>query len=446
VIALAFDLLALVALLAVAVFARRAGEVTDARRIGIAGASMAVLATLLGLAWRMLDVPVAYGDIWTAPLPFYVALIGLIAIGLSPVFDMRPITISRMAMINALSLTTLLVTEPILAALAWFAAAVPVWRGLRDRARQSEQRRGMDRVFAFYMLPSGLLAVIGAILLSLGDVGLGLLLLALGISIREAVIPVHSWFTDLVDRAPLGFAVAFWAPQLGVFVHLRWISEPLPTDFGQLIAVLGAVTAIFAALMGSVQVRARRALGYLMMSQTALVAFGLETHSQVARTGTLVAWMVSGVAVAGFAMTLGALEARRGRPLILDHPGGSFDRVPKLATAFLLLGLASVGLPGTLGFIGEDLLIQGSVHEFPMLALALIVATAINSITVVRAFFMLFMGTPKHCGEQDFVRREWVIVSLVLAALVGLGIWPREAVRWLGDVGEQPHATEDHSP
>lgn len=444
-IGLAFDVLALAALLTVAVFARRTSDVVEARRIGIIGAAAALLATVIGAGTQAVDVPllgelstILARDVWMAPLPVYVTLIGLIAVAASPVFDLRPISVARMALINAFSLALLLVGHPLALALLWIAAAVPVWRSLRERSQLGGPRTGAHRVFAFYMLPSAILVLTGAVLLWLGQVSLALLLLTIGIAIREAIVPVHSWFPDLFDRAPLGLVVAFTTPQLGVYAHLRWIAEPLPTDLGQLIALLGAVTAIFAALLGAVQTRARRALGYLMMSQTALVAFGLETHSQVARTGTLVAWMVSGVAVAGFAMTLAALEARRG-PLRLDRPSGSFERVPRLASAFLVLGLASVGLPGTFGFIAEDLLVQGSVHEFPVLAFALIVATAINGITVMRAFFMLFMGTREHAGEQDLVRRERLILSLVLASLIGFGIWPGVVVRWLGELGQLGH-------
>lgn len=445
-IGLAFDVLALAALLTVVVFARRTSDVAQARRIGILGGIAALVATVLGAAMRAVDVPVIVElsgllarEVWMEPLPVYVTLIGLIAVAASPVFDLRPISVSRMALINAFSLSMLLIGHPLALALLWTAAALPVWLSLRERSKLGGPRQGAHRVFAFYMLPSGILVLTGAVLLWLGDVGIALLLLAIGIAIREAIVPVHSWFPDLFDRAPLGLVVAFTAPQLGVYAHLRWIAEPLPTDIGQLIALLGAVTAIFAALLGAVQTRARRAVGYLMMSQTALVAFGLETHSQVARTGTLVAWMVSGVAVAGFAMTLAALEARRG-PLRLDRPSGSFERVPRLASAFLVLGLASVGLPGTLGFIGEDLLVQGSVHEFPVLALALIVATAINGITVMRSFFMLFMGTREHAGEHDLVRRESLILSLVLASLIAFGVWPGGVVRWLGEIGQLEQA------
>jgi hypothetical protein len=450
-IGLAFDILALAALLTVVVFARRTSDVVEARRIGILGAVAALIATALGAAVRVVDVPVMVElssllsrEVWMEPLPIYVTLIGLIAVAASPVFDLRPISVSRMALINACSLAMLLIGHPLALALLWTAAALPIWRSLRERSKRGGPRTGADRVFAFYMLPSGILVLTGAVLLWLGEVSLALLLLALGIAIREAIVPVHSWFPDLFDRAPLGLVVAFTAPQLGVYAHLRWIAEPLPTDIGQGIALLGAVTAIVAALLGAVQTRARRALGYLMMSQSALVAFGLETHSQVARTGTLVAWMVSGVAVAGFTMTLAALEARRG-PLRLVRPSGSFERVPRLASAFLVLGLASVGLPGTFGFIGEDLLIQGSVHEFPVLAFALIVATGINGITVMRAFFMLFMGTRQHTGEQDLVRRESVILSIVLASLIAFGIWPSGAVRWLGEIGQLEDAeSSDH--
>ncbi|NJK32879.1 MAG: hypothetical protein HC927_10995, partial [Deltaproteobacteria bacterium] len=119
----------------------------------------------------------------------------------------------------------------------------------------------------------------------------------------------------------------------------------------------------------------------------------------------------------------------------LERPSGHFERIPLLAGALLLFGLASVGLPGTFGFIAEDLLVQGSADDFPYLALALVVATAINGITVMRSFFSLFTGTKAPAGERDLTLREWATLSVVLAALLVAGIWPGPTVRWLGEIG-----------
>jgi NADH-quinone oxidoreductase subunit M len=178
------------------------------------------------------------------------------------------------------------------------------------------------------------------------------------------------------------------------------------------------------------------------MSQTGLVAFGLDTSSTVAQVGALLTWQVLGVATAGFAMTLASLAARRG-DLSLRHAAGSFTRTPRMAVAFLFMGFASVGLPLTLGFVAEDLLVQGSVEEFPVLAFALILATALNGVSVMRAFFKLFSGSSEHIGEQDLAPREAGTLTVVMATLLIMGLFPGAAVRGLERVADPHHVRPD---
>jgi NADH-quinone oxidoreductase subunit M len=90
-----------------------------------------------------------------------------------------------------------------------------------------------------------------------------------------------------------------------------------------------------------------------------------------------------------------------------------------------------VGLPLTLGFVAEDLLVQGSVQEFPALGFALIVATALNGVSVMRAFFTLFSGSSKHIGECDLTPRESGVITLVMALLLLTGLFPGFTVRGL---------------
>lgn len=108
-----------------------------------------------------------------------------------------------------------------------------------------------------------------------------------------------------------------------------------------------------------------------------------------------------------------------------------------MAVAFLFMGFASVGLPFTVGFVAEDLLVQGSVEEFPVLAFALIIATALNGVSVMRAFFMLFSGSAQHSGECDLTPREAGTLTVVMATLLLAGLFPSAPVRSL------EHVTKD---
>ncbi|MCZ7684537.1 MAG: proton-conducting transporter membrane subunit [Sandaracinaceae bacterium] len=422
--------LAFLAPIAAAMAAARASTSIRARDLGFAAMLVSLVASLAPLVAG----EAGREDPWAAALPAFVSAIGLTAVAMSPAHITGVRTFSRILIVTASSIAMVVTQHPVGLAIVWCVSAIPVWSELRERA----DTRASARVFAAYMLPSTAFVLAGGAMLGAGMTSAAVLPLAAGIAIREAVVPFHSWFPSFLERAPMGLAVVFVAPQLGVYAHLRWLSAGLPLELRNAVAALGVVTVVFAAAMGAVQTRARRALGYLMMSQTALVAFGLENDSALGRSGALASWLVCGLAMAGLAMTLAALEARRGA-LTLAHPSGSLRRVPSLAGAYLLLGLAGVGLPGTLGFVAEDLLVQGSVETFPVLGLVLIAGTALNGVTVVRSFFVLFMGSRRHSGERDLTLRERLALTVVLATLIVTGIAPRIVVPWLRDTA---HAQE----
>src|SRR6185436_1418625 len=110
-------------------------------------------------------------------------------------------------------------------------------------------------------------------------------------------------------------------------------------------------TAVYAAGMGLVQREARRFFCYLFLSHSALVLVGLEIATPIGLTGALCVWLSVGLAQGGFGLALRSLESRTGR-LSLVGFHGLYEHVPRLATLFLLTGLASVGFPGTFGFVG----------------------------------------------------------------------------------------------
>jgi NADH-quinone oxidoreductase subunit M len=313
------------------------------------------------------------------------------------------------------------------------------WTELRARYGA----RSVARLFALYHVPSVLLFVAAVFLEQSGWLAYSAMAGIAAIGIREAVVPGHSWFPRFVEESPMGLVVAFIAPQLGVYAHVQLLAEGLPDTMAQTVAIFGAFTALGAAALGVVQKSPRRALAYLMMSQTGLVAFGIESPSEVAFAGSLLTWQVLAVATSSFAMTVSALEARRG-PLSLVEYSGCFSRTPRMAAGFLVMGLASVGFPMTLGFIAEDLLVQGSVEATPALAFVLIGATALNGMNVMRAFFRLFSGQRAHGGEQDLTPRESWALSVVLIVLLLGGTAPSlitsRAFEFVPKHRTEPHA------
>jgi NADH-quinone oxidoreductase subunit M len=108
---------------------------------------------------------------------------------------------------------------------------------------------------------------------------------------------------------------------------------------------------------------------------------------------------------------------------------GLYEHSPALAVCFLLTGLASVGFPGTLGFVGAELLVDGAVARDPFLGLALIAAAAINGIAIVRAYFRLFTGA-RHASTVSLAigSRERFAVLTLAALILGGGLFPQPGV------------------
>jgi NADH-quinone oxidoreductase subunit M len=167
------------------------------------------------------------------------------------------------------------------------------------------------------------------------------------------------------------------------------------------------------------------------MSQSALVMAGLDCTSEGALAGGLLVWLSAGLAFAGLARCVLVLEARRGRLDLRTFHGG-YERMPLLAITFLGMGLACTGFPGTLGFVGQELLVDGAVEEFPVMGFAIVAASALTGLAVMRMYFSLFCGRPSPPTAASLrvgltPREAWTFVALVIA-LVGFGVAPRPLV------------------
>ena len=99
---------------------------------------------------------------------------------------------------------------------------------------------------------------------------------------------------------------------------------------------------------------------------------------------------------------------------------------PRLAVSFCVFGLALVGLPGTLSFCSQDLLIHGTLMSHPVTGVVLPIATAMNAVTVFRLFARLFLGKRRtgftHMADA-LPRERWTLAAGVLFVVVG-GLFP----------------------
>ncbi|MEZ6077608.1 MAG: proton-conducting transporter membrane subunit [Pirellulaceae bacterium] len=155
--------------------------------------------------------------------------------------------------------------------------------------------------------------------------------------------------------------------------------------------MLSLITAVYASGMALVQRESRRFFCYLFLSNASLVLIGLELVTPLRLTSALCVWLSVGLSLTGFGITLRSIESRIGRVSLVDYHG-LYDQMPMLAGFFLLTGMASIGFPATIGFVGMELLVEGVVDVYPMTCIAVVLAAAFNGIAIMLVYFRIFTG------------------------------------------------------
>jgi NADH-quinone oxidoreductase subunit M len=260
------------------------------------------------------------------------------------------------------------------------------------------------------------------------SVTVGSLLLFIAVLIRSGTVPAHVWVTELFENASLGTALLFSAPLTAMYVAVRLVLPIAPDWLLEGTTVISLVTACYAAGMATVQNEARRFFAFLFLSHASLVLVGMELHTSLSLTGALFLWLSTAISLGGLGLTLRALEARFGQ-LSLSRFLGLYDQSPALAVCFLLTGLGCVGFPGTLGFIGMELLVESAMGANPAIAAAIVLTAAVNGIAIVRVYFMLFSGGRHVSSLSLAITTPERCAVLALAILIlGGGLFPQAGI------------------
>ena len=389
----------------------------------------AVLLRTTALTWAPAEAILRVDALSAVLLPLASGL-WLLTVAVTPRAALDRGGLRRTALATLITYASFLTESAIVLLLLSVAA---LWTFMAALGRHNYQRR----IVATYLGTSTMLFGAGVVLLIAPHTRgtswetAGLWIIAAAALLRKGIFPFHAWVPELFDHGRLGPTILYSAPQVGAYVTVVLIVPRASAELLRLIAVLALATSVYGAALALVQRSARRACGYLFMSQSALVMAGLDCSSTSALAGGLVVWLSAGLAFAGLARCVLVLEARRGRLDLTTYHGG-YERTPLLAISFLIMGLACAGFPGTPGFVGQELLVSGAVDTFPVMGFAVVVASALTGVAILRMYFSLFCGRSAsltHSALQfELTRREaWTFGALVVALIV-LGVAPRPLV------------------
>ncbi|HSE27360.1 MAG TPA: NADH-quinone oxidoreductase subunit M [Gemmatimonadales bacterium] len=257
---------------------------------------------------------------------------------------------------------------------------------------------------------------------------------AIAFAIKVPVVPFHTWLPDAHTEAPTAGSVILAGVllKMGAYGFLRFAVPFFPeVALGPTvttIAVALAVTGIiYGALVALVQPDVKRLVAYSSVSHLGFVMLGIWALSLQGVQGALMVMIGHGLSTGALFFLIGMLYDRRHTRQLADY-GGIARVMPLYAAIFVVTALASVGLPGLNGFVGEFLVLLGS---FPRHGVATAVATtgvifaAAYLLVAVQRLFYGPLDKEANRGLTDLSRRELAVLLPLVAGMVWLGLYPK---------------------
>jgi NADH-quinone oxidoreductase subunit M len=182
-------------------------------------------------------------------------------------------------------------------------------------------------------------------------------------AVKIPMWPFHTWLPDAHVEAPTAGSILLAGVllKLGGYGYLRFSLPMLPDAsefFTPLIYTLSVVAVIYTSLVALMQEDMKKLIAYSSIAHMGLVTIGIFTPNALGLDGSIFQMLSHGVVSGALFMGVGVVYDRLHTHEI-DRFGGLVHRMPLYAAIFLLFSLASVGLPGTSGFVGEILVIVG---------------------------------------------------------------------------------------
>jgi NADH-quinone oxidoreductase subunit M len=252
----------------------------------------------------------------------------------------------------------------------------------------------------------------------------------LAFAVKLPVVPFHSWLPDAHSQAPTAGSVILAGVLLktAAFGLLRYLLPLFPTASAQFAPVamwLGVTGIVYGAVCAFGQNDAKRLVAYTSISHMGFIVLGVFAGSEEALQGVTMQILAHGISAAGLFILCGEISERLDTR-DLRKMGGLWARFSNLPQFGLFFILASLGLPGLGNFLGEFLILLGSFKAHPWAAMLATIGLVLSAVYSLILMQRAFYGKPAVAAPlADLDRREFAILSTLMAVMIWLGLYPR---------------------
>lgn len=260
-------------------------------------------------------------------------------------------------------------------------------------------------------------------------------------AVKIPMWPVHTWLPDAHVEAPTGGSVVLAAImlKLGGYSFLRFAMPIAPdashTLSGFMIA-LSLIAIFYIALVALVQQDMKKLIAYSSIAHMGFVTLGFFLFNALGLEGAMIQMISHGFISGAMFLCVGVLYDRMHSRQIADY-GGVVNTMPAFTAFAVLFAMANSGLPGTSGFVGEFLVILGTVQVnfwYAVIAATILIFGAAYTLWMTKRVFFGDVANEHVAALQDLNKREFFILAVLAILVIGFGVYPQP-------ITEMTHAT-----
>jgi NADH-quinone oxidoreductase subunit M len=250
-------------------------------------------------------------------------------------------------------------------------------------------------------------------------------------AVKLPMWPVHTWLPDAHVEAPTAGSVILAGVllKMGAYGFLRFSVSMLPdasVTFAPFMFTLSVVAVIYTSLVALAQEDMKKLIAYSSIAHMGVVTIGIFTFNVQGISGALFQMLSHGIVSAALFLVVGVIYDRIHTHEIARF-GGLADRMPSYALVFMVFMMASMGLPGTSGFVGEFLVIIGSLQVNFWLALLGGMGMILGTAYMLYLYRRIIFGRITHDDLRtvlDLSPREWTLFAPLIVLTLWMGIYP----------------------
>ena len=254
---------------------------------------------------------------------------------------------------------------------------------------------------------------------------------AVAFAIKVPLFPFHTWLPDAHVQAPTAGSVILAGVllKMGTYGLVRFAFPLFPAaalEFAPWIALLAVIGIIYGALVAMVQPDMKKLVAYSSVSHLGFVVLGICAMNVQGVQGAVYQMLAHGVSTGGLFLIVGMLSDRRHTRLISEF-GGLKHVMPRLTAAFFIITLASIGMPGLNGFVGEFLIMLGAFRWDPRFVVGAglgVILSAVYMLWMVQRVFYGPVTNPENEDLPDLERHEWASAVPLCAIAIVMGVFP----------------------